>query len=596
MSDHALQPWEIGDLPLHRLLAAGRRVTRESCAHPVRLAVLGDAATQHYCQALAAVLKLRGWWPEIYEAEFDTIRQEVLDPTSGLYAHEPRFVILFTAVQALAGRLANAPDRDDSADEYVRELTTTWDQIRSRLRTTVFQHNLAMPLERPFGNQTSTSVDTVGGAAVRINARLREEATSRGVRLIDMEFQASYFGRRHWFDERLWCHAKQALSPAFLPPLAKSVSDTLLADLGVGVKCVVLDLDNTMWGGILGDDGIDRLELGHTEVGLVFRRFQQALVELRNRGVLLAICSKNDERLVLDVLDNHPDMVLRRDDFVAVVANYDDKVGNILMIRDRLNISLDSLVFFDDSPFERERVRRALPDVQVPDLPEDPAGVLDALARWNLFEGHHATIEDRQRRALYQADNQRQAIREQHENVEEYLADLHMEAEVRPFEPFTLPRVLQLVQRSNQFNLTTIRYSDGELKVMATDRSTHTFSVRLLDRLGDNGVIAAVILRTSGTDMLVDTWIMSCRVLGRRVEELALSLIVDRARACGCRRIVGRYTPTGKNTLVAGLYSRLGFTPAGSDGATHLFALDVVQFSKPDLPIRVGVFVPQEGY
>jgi FkbH-like protein len=595
MNEPSLQPWELGAVPLHRLLLAGRRVPREACHGTVRAAVLGDAATQHYCQALGATLKLRGWWPDIYEAEFDTIRQEVLDRGSGLYAHAPRVVILFTCVQTFARRMAAATARASVADEYVDELRDVWNQIGRGLPATVIQHNLAMPVDRPYGNQTPTVRDSLATAVAHVNARLREEVGRHRVRLVDTEFQSSYFGKHHWFDERLWCQAKQALSPAFLPPLAKSVSDTLLAEFGVGIKCVIVDLDNTLWGGILADDGMQDLEIGQTELGLVYLRIQQFLAQLRDRGVLLAICSKNDEGAVYEMLENHPDMVLRRQDFAIVVANYQDKVANILAIRERLNIGLDSLVFLDDSAFEREMVRRALPEIQVPELPDDPARVLDSLARWNLFEGHASTDEDRARPAQYQAEREREALRERHEDVDHYLADLNMEASPTRFDSYTLPRILQLVQRSNQFNLTTIRYSESELAAIAVDPETSPLAIRLVDRLGDYGIVVAVVLRVVGRDLIVDTWIMSCRVLGRRVEQLTLSLIVDRARAAGCRRVIGRFTPTAKNSLVADHYSRLGFAANGLDGDTQLFRLDVDQFTRPELPIRILESTPQES-
>ena len=245
-----------------------------------------------------------------------------------------------------------------------------------------------------------------------------------------------------------------------------------------------------MWGGILGDDGIEHIEIGQTEVGLAFLRFQYALVELKERGVLLAVCSKNHQAAVLDVLDNHPDMLLRASDFVAVVANYEDKVSNLMTIRERLNLGFDSFVFLDDSPFERDIIRNALPDIQVPDLAEDPANVVKELARWNMFEGRAATAEDRARLGLYQADAGREALKARFTGLEDYLRELAMVADVLSFDSFTLPRVLQLIQRSNQFNLTTIRYSQAELVEITRDQKAEAFCVRLLDRLGDNGVIA----------------------------------------------------------------------------------------------------------
>jgi FkbH-like protein len=585
MSPLRPQAWELVDIPLHKLVIAGRKVEREQCALSTRIAVTGDAATQHYCQALSATLKLRGCWPEIYEAEFDMIRQELLNPASELYAHEPQFIVLFMSVQTLAQKFWTTPVKATFADEVIEEILQLWRAARERTKATIVQHNFAMPLERPYGNQSLLDVGTFAGAVNRINARLAEVAADEGVRLFDTEFQSAYYGKRQWFDERLWCQARQALSPSFLPSLAKALSDTVLADLGVGVKCVVVDLDNTMWGGILGDDGPENIEIGQTEVGLVFSRLQRTLMELKDRGVLLAVCSKNLREQVLDVLDNHPDMLLRTRDFVQIVANHEDKVSGIRVIRETLNIGLDSFVFLDDSPFERNMVREALPQVQVPELPEEAANIGSALARWHLFEGRAATAEDRARLDYYQADTARDGLKGKYEGLDAYLEALAMKAEVRGFDGYTLPRVHQLVQRSNQFNLTTIRYSEAELASLVSDPAADTISIRLTDRFGDNGIVVTAILREDSPDLIVDTWIMSCRVLGRKVEEFTVGLMVECALARGATRIVGRYIPTEKNSLVSELYPRLGFTPAGVDSGTQIFTLDIATWNPGALPI-----------
>jgi FkbH-like protein len=589
------QAWRLAELPLHKLIASARRVSQQSCARVVRIAVLGDAATQHYCQALSAMMKLRGVWPELYEAEFDMIRQEVLDPNSGFNQFKPEFVILFNVVQALESRFVAAASKARFAEDTASEMAAIWDAIGARHAATIMQHNFVTPLARPYGNQTIAYAETFAGAVHRINHHLLDHVANGRIRLIDTEGQAAYHGKRDWFDERLWCQARQALSPALLPRLTKTVSDAVLAELGIGlVKCVVVDLDNTMWGGILGDDGIENIEIGQTEVGLAFLRFQYGLIELKERGVLLAVCSKNHQAAVMDVLDNHPDMLLRASDFVTVVANYEDKVSNLMTIRERLNLGFDSFVFLDDSPFERDIIRNALPDIQVPDLAEDPANVVKELAAWNLFEGRAATAEDRARLGLYQADASREALKAKFTGLEDYLRDLEMVAEVLPFDGFTLPRVLQLIQRGNQFNLTTIRYSQADLTEITHDQNAEAFCVRLLDRLGDNGVIAALILRRAGTDMVIDSWVMSCRVLGRNVEDFIVGEIARRARDAGCTRVVGRYIPTKKNTLVADLYPRMGFAPAGQADTAQLSVLELATYRQARHHIASGLREKQE--
>lgn len=591
-----LQAWELADLPLHRLLALGRRVERAECPGGVRIALLGDAATQHYAQALSAVLKLRGWWPDFYEAEYDTIHQEVLNPNSGLYAHAPELVVLFMTTQALTLRHGASTSKSELPHEVFAEISALWDRLRHHLPTVkLLQHTFPVPIDRPYGNQTLAQDDTFAACISRLNTELWNAARARRLSLIDVESLAAFYGKRQWFDERLWCQARQALSPSFLPPLAKVASDAVLAEVGIGVKCVIVDLDNTLWGGILGDDGPDLIELGSTEVGHAFQRFQQSLAELKDRGVLLAVCSKNDLALVEDVLKTHPDLILRHGDFSAITANFIDKPSNILAIRDRLSLGLDAFVFLDDSPFERSQVRELLPDVQVPELPADPADVVAALARWNLFEGRSATAEDRERHRYYQDDTRRQDLRVASTDLDTYLASLEMEAEVRPFDGFTLPRVVQLLQRSNQFNLTTIRYTREELESFSVQEGVWGFSVRLVDRFGDNGIISVVILRDHDDAAgLVDTWVMSCRVLGRGVEELILQRIVDEAHRRGWSQIVGRYIPTPKNGMVSDLYTRMGFVRLHDVGLERRFALDVESFVPTPVKIRLRSVLTQE--
>ena len=294
--------------------------------------------------------------------------------------------------------------------------------------------------------------------------------------------------------------------------------------------------------------------------------------------MLLAICSKNTLEPVLSVLDSHPDMVLRRKDFAAIVANYDDKATNIREIQEKLNIALDSLVFLDDSKFERDLVRTAFPEIQVPELPADPADYLAALAKWSLFEAQLATAEDRNRQDYYRNDEARAALRNQYSDFGSYLRDLKMKAAILGFDGFTLPRVSQLIQRSNQFNLTTIRYSEAELACMSSNRAILPLCIRLSDKLGDNGIAVVVVLRISSQEMNIDTWIMSCRLLGRGVEDFTLNLILAAAKKQGSTRIVGRYIPTSKNAMVANLYSRLGFTDASTNLGAGYWTLAVDNF------------------
>jgi FkbH-like protein len=315
---------------------------------------------------------------------------------------------------------------------------------------------------------------------------------------------------------------------------------------------------------------------------------------LKKRGIILAICSKNDESNVKWVLSEHPDMVLKDDDFVKICANFNDKVTNIRDIQAALDISFDSIVFIDDSAFEREFVRTALRDLQVPEMPEDPADFLSALAMWNLFEVGSFSPEDRARTMFYHANIKRQELQANAIDLPAYLRALNMVANIRAFDGFTMPRASQLLQRSNQFNLTTIRYSELELKAIAQNPDYEAFTLRLEDRLGDNGIVVVVISRLRGKTLHVESWVMSCRVLGRRVEEATLDVLARLARARGCTRLAGEYRPSAKNAMVAGLYPSLGFVRDNDDGAAAFYNLDLTGYrGRDDLPIKIDFHMPQ---
>jgi FkbH-like protein len=388
----------------------------------------------------------------------------------------------------------------------------------------------------------------------------------------------------------LWNHAKQETTPAAAPMYGELVGRLLAAKQGRSYKCLVLDLDNTVWGGVIGDDGLDGIVLGQgSPLGEAYVAFQDYARELTRRGVILAVCSKNDEANALEPFDKHPDMVLRRADIASFVANWSDKAANIRAIAEELNIGLDSLVFIDDNPFERNLVRQELPMVAVPEVSEDPTYFAQAIADAGYFEGLSVTEEDRERAGQYQGNKAREALKSSATDLPAYLRGLEMRLIWKRFDKLGLQRIVQLINKSNQFNLTTRRYTDEDVFAVMADPNAFGLQLRLLDRFGDNGVIAIVIGRLkSGGDLYIDTWLMSCRVLGRQVEPTTLNLIAQEARKLGARRLIGEYIPTKKNGMVKGHYVRLGFTVMETDatgGNRNL--LDLASFTPADTFIHV---------
>jgi FkbH-like protein len=346
----------------------------------------------------------------------------------------------------------------------------------------------------------------------------------------------------------------------FIPAVAKSTVDIILSLSGKGKKCLILDLDNTLWGGIIGDDGVENIQIGELGIGKAFTQLQHWVKQLKQRGIILAVSSKNDHDIAKGAFDNHPDMVLKYEDFAVFQANWNNKAENIKLIQEFLNIGFDSMVFLDDNPFERNLVRSFLPEVTIPDLPEDPAEYLNYLSKLNLFETSSYSEEDSGRSDQYRVEFERSQVKKAFTNENEYLASLEMVSECKPFDDYSVPRVSQLTQRSNQFNLRTQRYSENDVKIIADSKDYLTLSFTLEDKFGHYGLISLIILKKEKDSLFIDTWIMSCRVLKRTMENFVLNRIVNAAKHNGYSKLVGEFIPTAKNKMVKDHYKELGFT------------------------------------
>jgi len=566
----------------------------------LKVALLGDVSTQHLVPLLRALFASNGVDSEIYEAGFDTVEVEVLDPGSGLYAFGPDVIVLLQSVAKLKASYYESPgERAQFARGHATRIEEVWKAIRARSGAPIVQSTFVLPYDRPFGNYGGAVADTLQGAVLELNREIGLRARANpGVLLNDVDYIAAWVGRRHFIDEKLWALSKSLCALDLLPEVAQNIVDVSLAAQGRTVKCVVLDLDNTLWGGVVGDDGLDGIELGERDETGAYRSFQLYLRELGRRGVLLAVCSKNDESLARRVFREHPGMVLREEHIAAFVANWEDKATNIRRIRDKLNIGLDSMVFLDDNPFERNLVRQLVPEVVVPELPEDPGLYVRAVSELNLFETASHSALDERRGALYQEQERREEERACFASLDEYLRSLETVARVARFEPRDLPRIAQLLQRSNQFNLTTRRHSEAECAaMMRAEGDCFPFSITVRDRFGSFGLVNVVILRRAGGALEVDTFVMSCRVLQRGVEQLAMNKVFEQARRAGCGSVLGRYLPTAKNGMVKDFYPRFGFHAAAPPEAEGFaYRLEVDEYVPRQVHIReVAAFEPGGG-
>lgn len=559
----------------------GIRDSKNGNAPPktLRLAILGSYTT-HQLQCLADLfLFASGLDVDIHEAEYGVFQQEILNPDSDLYKFQPHIVVLLTGYRDVA-KFPNLGDSAEAvADLAAVELQTwkkLWDLLSQRLGCQIIQNTFATPPWGVLGHLEQRVPSATGNYLRRLNQAIFDEAPTHVV-VHDMEALATSHGKWDWSDERFYYDAKLPCAPELLPVLAHSLVSQILAIRGKSRKCLVLDLDNTLWGGVIGDDGMGGIILGHGDAqGEAFSSFQEYARNLKDRGVILAVCSKNDNHVAREAFESHPEMVLKMDDITSFYANWDDKATNLRRIAQDINIGLDSLVFFDDNPAERAIVRRYLPEVAVPELPDDAAGYVKVLERHRFFETVSLNQEDLDRTSMYAKDAKRNALMTSATDMDEYLASLNMRAVVEPINDVNQERVSQLINKSNQFNLTTRRYSAAELQTVRNDPSWMAFGYRLLDEFGDNGIICVVLGRLEGEALEIDTWLMSCRVLNRGVEAFIMNHIYDTARNAGAKHIEGLYRPTPKNGMVKEHFAKLGFvkTSESKDGETS-WRLDI---------------------
>lgn len=527
------------------------------------LAVLGDCATQHLATALRGYGVSVGIRLNVFDADYDQIDAQVMAPDSELYRFAPQGVLLQMCTEKLQEAFYDCPPeaRASFAEDTYARIRQIWSRIGSRIPATVLQCNFPLIDDGVFGQFGNKTEQSFLFQQRKLNYLLMQGCQeAKNTFLIDLDALQTALGRSTFADPKLYYVAKMPISLAALPAAAKLVVDVVRSLQGAVKKCLVLDLDNTLWGGVIGDDGLSGIQIGELGTGHAFSDFQKWLKELKNRGILLTVCSKNNEDTAKEPFEKHPEMVLRLEDFSMFVANWEDKARNIRTIQQALNIGMDSMVFLDDNPFERELVRTMIPEITVPELPEDPALYLQYLRGLDLFETASYSREDAGRTEQYREKARRAAFEAAFQSYDDYLEALQMRASAAAFDPFHYPRIAQLTQRSNQFNLRTVRYTEAEIEALAQDDSRIGLYFTLKDKFGDHGLISVVVLEKQPEDTLfISEWLMSCRVLKRGMEEFIVDKILSVAAQQGFRRVVGEYIPTPKNAMVKDLYEQLGF-------------------------------------
>lgn len=532
-----------------------------------RLAILPTFTADPLIPYVRARGYVSGLDVETYLGPFNQIQQQVFAEQSGLWAFDPGMIVLAWRSEEFVPSLfhdyvglSGDGEVEGAVDVALQDVRAILAAIRGRTAATVIVHNFQAPAVPAFGILDASRPAGQADAFARLNTGLAEATRELpGVYVVDYAQLVTRVGHQAWHDPRTWLLARMPLSSRALPVLAETYISYLRALSGLGRKCLVLDLDGVMWGGIVGEDGLEGIQLGQDFPGSAYVALQRVALEMERRGVILALNSKNNEADALEVFDEHPEMILRREHLSATRINWQDKATNMRELAEELNIGLDQMVFLDDSPVERELIRTQTPEVLVIELPSDPTGYAAVVQQLRDFDGLSWTDEDRERTRMYQAQTSVREFASATASLDEFYEGLEMRVTIGRPDASTVARVAQLTQRTNQFNLTTRRYSEADIADLGAAPDADALWLRLEDRFGDSGIVGVAITRAHGDVWEIDSLLMSCRGLGRTVEDAFLAFMADEARSAGAVALRGVFVPTKKNAQVAEFYSERGF-------------------------------------
>jgi len=529
----------------------------------LKLAVLGDSATQLLVQAIRGAGYDHQFDFIVYEADISQVDRQILDLSSELYSFGPDIIVIFESGHELLQKYNKTvtSERANFADIQLGRIRQLIDTLQSKVKINVIYFNYPEEDDSVFGNFANKVRSSFIYQQRKLNYLLAEYAAAHSSLFInDISTIQNKVGRDQLFSPSIYVNSGMVLSIDAIPAVAGSVVKVISAIQGKIKKCLILDLDNTVWGGVIGDDGFDNIQIGELGIGKAFTEFQHWVKKLQQRGIIVCICSKNTASVAREPFEKHFDMVLRMKDIAVFMANWENKADNIRRIQQILNIGFDSMVFLDDNPVERNMVRNSIPNITVPDLPKDPADYLEYLYTLNLFETASYSSEDVIRTEQYQKASERAMAQESSANEDDFLKGLNMLSDMRTFDSYSIPRVAQLSQRTNQFNMRTVRYTENNIGRIVSSGRYVTLAFSLDDNYGDYGLICAVILeKRTSSELFIDSWFMSCRVFNRGMESFVMNNVVEAANSIGCRTILGEYIPTAKNVIVKDIFANYGF-------------------------------------
>jgi FkbH-like protein len=547
-----------------------------------KVAILRSFTVEPIMPLLRAEALSYGIELEVQVGDFNTYVQDILDGQSSLYRFAPDAVVLAVrtdqAAPELWGDFADlAPEATQpAAKRVVRGYEQLIGSFRKHSQAALIVHSLERPASPSFGVLDDQSDAGQSGLIRQVNHELRRIASEfHGVYLLDYDALVARYGSEHWHDERKWLMARLPIAAGYLVQMARQWIRFIVPLSGRAAKVLVVDLDNTLWGGVIGEDGMLGIKVGPEYPGAAYQALQRALLDLSRKGILLAVCSKNNLDDAMEPLEKHPGMLVHAKHFAALRINWTDKAQNLREIAQELNVGVDTLAFLDDNPFEREQIRSALPDITVIDLPDNPLEYASTVRNCAAFERLTLSSEDQQRTEMYAAQKELAGAEQSFQSREDFFRYLEQEAELETVSDLNLARVAQLTQKTNQFNLTTRRYSEAQIAEMAKQPDWHIFSIRVRDRFGDHGLVGVAIARDQGEQCEVDTFLLSCRVIGRTVETALLAHLAQSAAQRGRKQLVGWFLPTKKNGPARHFYEQHGFERKESNDKGSLWMLDL---------------------
>ena len=527
----------------------------------------------------------------IYVGDYNQYNQEIFKSNSRLFQFNPQLTFLILDVRHILGELyflpysISASERKEFVETKVDEIKKLVEAFLDNSNSKLVITNFQIPVYSPYGINEQKEDFGMKQLVYEINNKIRHELKDQSLVFIyDFNEFVMKFGEYNVFNYQDYFFGDIKISIDYIPKFADELLGYVNAVMGITKKCIVLDLDNTLWGGIIGEDGFDNIKLGDDPVGRSFVEFQKRLLALNQRGIILAINSKNNFEDAMEVIKKHPSMILREDNFACMKINWDDKVTNLQEISKELNIGLDSMVFFDDDLINQEFVKTSLPEVLVVELPNDSSQFAQIITKMKEFDVLKITEEDVKRNEMYLVQKKRTELKNKIVDFDEFLKQMNIEVNIKKADSFTIPRISQLTLKTNQFNLTTKRYQQEEISSFSSDKDRIVECVQVSDKFGDNGITGVYIIeKKDSKEWIIDTFLLSCRIMGRKVEEAMLYQIIEKAKNLGIKKIKGKFIPTKKNKPAENFYSDCGFK---KEGDYWVFNTDQVMKKPEQIKLR----------